>query len=121
VGEGDCQDRTGIDELFSHYIQAQIQTLKRPNSEQDEVGLFAEHDVIGGGSASRVYDGVADVAVDTSTIRDEEPLSPLHLDVERFEYRTGNPGKFATGVDQGFRELADLAALRDVLDSNGRT
>jgi len=121
VREGDCQDRTGIDELFTNHIQAKIQTLQRPNSEQDEVGFFAEHDVVGGGSASGMYDRVADVAVDTSTVRDEETLSPLHPDVERFEYRAGNPRKFATGVHQGIRELADLPALRDVFDSDGRT
>src|SRR5712671_8094353 len=94
VGEGDCQDRTGIDELFPNDIQAKIQTLQRPNSEQDEVRFFAEHDIVGGGSTSGVYDRVANVAVDTSAVREEKALSPLHPDVERFEYRAGNPCKF---------------------------
>jgi len=121
VGESDCQDRTTIDELFPNYINAKIQTFQRPDSEQDEVGFFAEHDVVGGGSTSCMYDRVADVAVDTSAVREEEPLSPLHLDVERFEDTAGNPGEFAAGVHQGFRELSDLAPLRDVLDSDGGT
>jgi hypothetical protein len=121
VGEGDCQDRTAIDELLSNYVQAKIQTLQRPNSEQGEVGFFSEHDVVGGGGAPYMYYRVADVAVDASAVRDAETLSSLHLDVERFKYRAGNPGKLATGVDQGIRQLADLAALRYVLDSDDRT
>jgi hypothetical protein len=68
-----------------------------------------------------MYYRVADVAVDASAVRDAETLSSLHLDVERLEYRAGNPGKLATGVHQGIGELADPAALRDVLDSNGST
>jgi hypothetical protein len=121
VGEGDCQDRTAIDELLPNYVQAKIQTLQRPNSEQGEVGIFAENDVVGGGGAPYMYYRVADVAVDTPPVRDTETLSSLHFDVERFKDRAGNPGKLATGVDQCFRELADLPALRDVLDSDGRT
>jgi hypothetical protein len=111
VGEGDCQDWAGIDKLTPNHIQAKIQTFERPNSKQDEVGFFAEHDVVGGCSASGMYDRVADVAVDASTVRNEESLAPLHPDVERFEYRTGNPRKFATGVYQGIREFADPSAL----------
>ena len=118
--KGDCQHGAGVDQRLPNYIQPKIQTFKRSHAEQHEIALLTEHHIISGRGTAGVNNRVSDVALDVPAVGDHEALPSLHFDSKGFKYTTRNPGKLASRVYHGLRELADAALLRNVLHADGR-
>src|SRR5207244_10222305 len=70
--------------------------------------------------SSGAHQGISDVPLDATSVRDFECLRSLRANAEVLEHSAWNPGVLASRIDQGLRQGSARAAHVQILDFNRR-
>ena len=111
---------TSIHEPPANDVDPEIQSFERSYPKQNEVIGLREDDDVRSRNAARVHDGITDVSLDLSTVRQYQSLATLRLDPQRVQHPARDPRKLTSCVHHRVGELLNLTALRGVLDPDSR-
>ena len=111
--------RAGGDEFFPARIHREAEALQRAGTEEQQVALFGEHDLVHREALFHPHDGEPYASRDALAVGHHElEVLLLAIDLEFFEHRLRHPCVCAAGIDEQTRQRRALGAVRDVLDAS---
>src|SRR5437588_12170516 len=83
-------------QFLSYGIDLQVQPFEGMSAEERHVSRIREHDEIGRLRSSGAHQGISDVPLDATSVRDFECLCSLRANAEVLEHPACNPGVLAS-------------------------